>query len=40
MPSGIALPQWAIFNEPKTFTAVGYWNGTHAPGTHATGRHF
>ncbi len=26
------IPQWAIFNEPKTFTAVGYWNGTHAPG--------
>ena len=29
---GDRIPQWAIFNEPKTFTAVGYWNGTHAPG--------
>ena len=26
------LPQWTIFNEPKTFTGVGYWNGRHAPG--------
>jgi len=24
--------QWAIFNEPKTFTGVGYWAGRHAPG--------
>ncbi len=29
---GDRIAQWAIFNEPKTFTAVGYWNGTHAPG--------
>jgi len=29
---GDRIGQWAIFNEPKTFTAVGYWNGTHAPG--------
>jgi beta-glucosidase len=26
------IPQWIIFNEPKTFTGVGYWNGRHAPG--------
>jgi beta-glucosidase len=26
------IPQWVIFNEPKTFTGVGYWNGRHAPG--------
>ncbi|HEY4342616.1 MAG TPA: GH1 family beta-glucosidase [Steroidobacteraceae bacterium] len=31
---GDRLPQWTIFNEPKTFTAVGYWNGRHAPGRH------
>lgn len=24
--------QWSIFNEPKTFTGVGYWAGRHAPG--------
>jgi beta-glucosidase len=29
---GDRLPQWVIFNEPKTFTGVGYWNGRHAPG--------
>jgi beta-glucosidase len=29
---GDRIPHWAIFNEPKTFTGVGYWNGTHAPG--------
>ena len=29
---GDRIPQWIIFNEPKTFTGVGYWNGTHAPG--------
>jgi beta-glucosidase len=29
---GDRIPQWLIFNEPKTFTGVGYWNGTHAPG--------
>ena len=26
------VKNWSIFNEPKTFTQVGYWNGTHAPG--------
>ncbi|HTV78162.1 MAG TPA: GH1 family beta-glucosidase [Steroidobacteraceae bacterium] len=29
---GDRIGQWALFNEPKTFTAVGYWNGRHAPG--------
>ena len=29
---GDRMGQWAIFNEPKTFTGVGYWNGRHAPG--------
>jgi beta-glucosidase len=29
---GDRIPQWMIFNEPKTFTGVGYWNGRHAPG--------
>jgi len=29
---GDRIKQWVIFNEPKTFTHVGYWNGTHAPG--------
>lgn len=29
---GDRIGQWAIFNEPKTFTHVGYWQGTHAPG--------
>jgi beta-glucosidase len=29
---GDRISQWVIFNEPKTFTAVGYWNGRHAPG--------
>lgn len=29
---GDRIPQWSIFNEPKTFTHVGYWQGTHAPG--------
>ena len=29
---GDRIKQWAIFNEPKTFTHVGYWQGTHAPG--------
>jgi beta-glucosidase len=29
---GDRIPQWVIFNEPKTFTGVGYWNGRHAPG--------
>jgi beta-glucosidase len=26
------IKQWTIFNEPKTFTGVGYWQGHHAPG--------
>lgn len=29
---GDRVGSWAIFNEPKTFTHVGYWQGTHAPG--------
>ena len=29
---GDRMENWAIFNEPKTFTGVGYWNGRHAPG--------
>ena len=29
---GDRIGQWSIFNEPKTFTHVGYWEGTHAPG--------
>jgi len=29
---GDRIPEWIIFNEPKTFTGVGYWNGRHAPG--------
>ena len=29
---GDRITQWSIFNEPKTFTHVGYWQGTHAPG--------
>jgi len=29
---GDRIGQCAIFNEPKTFTHVGYWQGTHAPG--------
>lgn len=23
---------WIVFNEPKTFSSVGYWYGAHAPG--------
>lgn len=26
------IDHWGIFNEPKTFTGVGYWQGRHAPG--------
>jgi beta-glucosidase len=26
------VQHWLIFNEPKTFTGVGYWQGRHAPG--------
>jgi beta-glucosidase len=29
---GDRVQQWIIFNEPKTFTALGYWTGIHAPG--------
>jgi len=29
---GDRIGDWAIFNEPKTFTGVGYWQGRHAPG--------
>ena len=29
---GDRISHWTIFNEPKTFTGVGYWNGRHAPG--------
>ena len=29
---GDRMRNWCIFNEPKTFTGVGYWNGRHAPG--------
>src|SRR3569623_801341 len=32
---GDRITQWSIFNEPKTFTHVGYWQGTHAPGRKA-----
>ncbi len=29
---GDRIGQWSLFNEPKTFTAGGYWNGNFAPG--------
>jgi beta-glucosidase len=29
---GDRVGHWNIFNEPKTFSAVGYWYGVHAPG--------
>ena len=29
---GDRVEHWCIFNEPKTFTGVGYWQGHHAPG--------
>lgn len=29
---GDRVKHWIIFNEPKTFTGVGYWQGRHAPG--------
>lgn len=29
---GDRIKHWIIFNEPKTFTGVGYWQGRHAPG--------
>lgn len=29
---GDRVSRWVIFNEPKTFTGMGYWEGRHAPG--------
>jgi len=29
---GDRVERWIIFNEPKTFTGIGYWQGAHAPG--------
>lgn len=29
---GDRVDSWILFNEPKTFSSVGYWYGTHAPG--------
>lgn len=29
---GDRVQQWLLMNEPKTFSSVGYWYGTHAPG--------
>ncbi len=29
---GDRIEHWSIFNEPKTFTHLGYWQGIHAPG--------
>jgi beta-glucosidase len=29
---GDRVESWIVFNEPKTFTGVGYWQGIHAPG--------
>ena len=29
---GDRVRDWCLFNEPKTFTHVGYWYGAHAPG--------
>jgi beta-glucosidase len=29
---GDRVKHWVILNEPKTFSAVGYWYGVHAPG--------
>jgi|SRR5882672_3076298 len=29
---GDRVMHWNVFNEPKTFSAVGYWYGVHAPG--------
>lgn len=29
---GDRIDHWAVFNEPKTFTHLGYWEGIHAPG--------
>jgi beta-glucosidase len=29
---GDRIKDWCIVNEPKTFTHLGYWQGSHAPG--------
>ncbi|MGH8204822.1 MAG: GH1 family beta-glucosidase [Steroidobacteraceae bacterium] len=29
---GDRVKHWNVFNEPKTFSSVGYWYGVHAPG--------
>jgi beta-glucosidase len=29
---GDRVKHWVVLNEPKTFSSVGYWYGTHAPG--------
>jgi beta-glucosidase len=29
---GDRVKHWLVLNEPKTFSSVGYWYGTHAPG--------
>jgi beta-glucosidase len=29
---GDRVKHWIVFNEPKTFTGIGYWQGHHAPG--------
>ena len=29
---GDRIEHWAVHNEPKTFTHLGYWQGIHAPG--------
>ena len=29
---GDRVTHWIVFNEPKTFSSVGYWYGVHAPG--------
>jgi beta-glucosidase len=29
---GDRVKHWIVLNEPKTFSSVGYWYGTHAPG--------
>jgi beta-glucosidase len=29
---GDRVHHWIVFNEPKTFSSVGYWYGVHAPG--------
>ena len=29
---GDRAKHWVVFNEPKTFSSVGYWYGVHAPG--------